>query len=324
MIIRGTTPAFVIRIENGSFSAYDEGYLTIRQDSKQLDIPFSEGTIVDNVLYLPRLKQEETLLFDATKQIKLQLKLRQLDNVTATNIVRLSAYPILSETVLETNGMTSGNTIEVTLHLLDAETIEVSAQIVEIAINSDIREHINATVSTEWQALYDSGALTGPAGPAGRDGNDYVITQADYNAIANITETLIQPTLDSRMAVNMSNIDEAGENKVKEIASEIIPTSTSELTNDSGFITDTNYATTTKGGAIKTSSTYGTSIASSGALYSVIRTIEQYDNVSVNAFISKGTLDNVLSQYLKAQALTQAEYDAIVEKDNGTLYVIVE
>lgn len=68
----------------------------------------------------------------------------------------------------------------------------------------------------------------------------------------------------------------------------------------SGYVKDTDYATKEKGGVIVIAPTYGTDISSSGGLLrGVIRTLEQHNTSSVLSFISKGTLDNVLTQYAK-------------------------
>jgi hypothetical protein len=68
----------------------------------------------------------------------------------------------------------------------------------------------------------------------------------------------------------------------------------------SGYVKDTDYATKEKGGVIVIAPSYGTDISSSGGLLrGVIRTLEQHNTSSVLSFISKGTLDNVLTQYAK-------------------------
>lgn len=68
----------------------------------------------------------------------------------------------------------------------------------------------------------------------------------------------------------------------------------------SGYVKDTDYATKEKGGVIVIAPSYGTDISSSGGLLrGVIRTLEQHNTSSILSFISKGTLDNVLTQYAK-------------------------
>ena len=62
----------------------------------------------------------------------------------------------------------------------------------------------------------------------------------------------------------------------------------------SGFVKNTDYATSTTGGVIKTSSTYGTAVTS-GALKGATKTATQYESASDDMFVSKGTLDNLIA-----------------------------
>lgn len=62
-----------------------------------------------------------------------------------------------------------------------------------------------------------------------------------------------------------------------------------------GYIKDTDYASSTKGGTIKTDSTYATDITSGGKLKAKEITAEAYSEANDAAFISKATLDNVLA-----------------------------
>lgn len=62
-----------------------------------------------------------------------------------------------------------------------------------------------------------------------------------------------------------------------------------------GYVKDTDYATSTKGGTIKTDSTYATDITSGGKLKAKEITAEAYAEANGAAFISKATLDNVLA-----------------------------
>lgn len=65
-----------------------------------------------------------------------------------------------------------------------------------------------------------------------------------------------------------------------------------------GLVSDTDYATPTKGGVVKASSSYAVSL-SSGLLRASIATATSYKTMNSNAFISKGTLENVLADKLK-------------------------
>lgn len=75
-----------------------------------------------------------------------------------------------------------------------------------------------------------------------------------------------------------------------------------------GFIKDTSYASSSKGGTIKVDSTYATDITSGGKLKAKEITAEAYAEANDAAFISKATLDNVLAaQPAPAAGLTFTE-----------------
>lgn len=61
-----------------------------------------------------------------------------------------------------------------------------------------------------------------------------------------------------------------------------------------GYVKDTDYASSSKGGTIKVDSTYATDITSGGKLKAKEITAEAYSEANDAAFISKKTLDNVL------------------------------
>lgn len=63
-----------------------------------------------------------------------------------------------------------------------------------------------------------------------------------------------------------------------------------------GYVKNTDYATDSKGGVLKTSQEYGTQAHTpTGILRSSTRTYEQYLNGNMSMFISKGTLENVIT-----------------------------
>ena len=73
---------------------------------------------------------------------------------------------------------------------------------------------------------------------------------------------------------------------VQEVANEI------DLTD---YVKNTDYASISNGGVIKTSNSAGTTV-SSGELLAQIKTYSNYTSASNNMFISKGTLENVLAE----------------------------
>lgn len=60
-------------------------------------------------------------------------------------------------------------------------------------------------------------------------------------------------------------------------------------------VSNTDYATSSVGGVIRTSSTTGTDVSSAGVLYASNSSYATYQNASNYFFVSKGTLENVLS-----------------------------
>ena len=77
-----------------------------------------------------------------------------------------------------------------------------------------------------------------------------------------------------------------------------IPTKTSQLTNDSNFITRSSYATpwpSGDAGTIKTIANYGTDVTEGGYLKSQTKTASVYNSADNDMFISKGTLENVIT-----------------------------
>lgn len=83
-----------------------------------------------------------------------------------------------------------------------------------------------------------------------------------------------------------------------------IPTKTSDLTNDSDFVTKTDYASGSNAGVIKISS--GIYLTSDGYVNCYARNYADYSSLVNTYFISKGTLENLLSerQYLTPQDIT--------------------
>lgn len=60
------------------------------------------------------------------------------------------------------------------------------------------------------------------------------------------------------------------------------------------YVKNTDYASSSKGGVIKTSGTYSTGM-SNGYLYATTSTYENYTNMTSGTFIGKGTLENVIT-----------------------------
>lgn len=72
----------------------------------------------------------------------------------------------------------------------------------------------------------------------------------------------------------------------------------SEIPSLADYVKNTDYATASKGGVVKQSSTYGSGITN-GFLYAAPKTLEGYTSASDNIFIGKGTLENIKDDYIK-------------------------
>lgn len=91
-----------------------------------------------------------------------------------------------------------------------------------------------------------------------------------------------------------------------------------------GLVSNTDYATDSTTGVIKSRSSYGFGVSNSGLPYAVVKNLTDYNSMNDASFIGKGTLENVLAEYYKKQVvLTQAEYDQITP-DANTLYFITD
>lgn len=70
-----------------------------------------------------------------------------------------------------------------------------------------------------------------------------------------------------------------------------IPTKTSDITNDSGYITGTSYATANTGGTVKVTPAFGVEMSGSGELKGRIYDASEYNSMWNDALVSKGTMD---------------------------------
>lgn len=77
-----------------------------------------------------------------------------------------------------------------------------------------------------------------------------------------------------------------------------------------GYIKDTDYASSSKGGTIKVDSTYATEVTSGGKLKAKEITAEAYSEANDAAFISKATLDNVLAGHSGGGSIDELYYNS--------------
>ena len=88
----------------------------------------------------------------------------------------------------------------------------------------------------------------------------------------------------------------------------------STRTDLSNVVKYTDYATSTKGGVIKTSTSHGITMSADGFLMGATRTAEQYASNSGNMLINKGTLENVFTSKAESWEFTLADGSTITKK----------
>ena len=133
----------------------------------------------------------------------------------------------------------------------------------------------------------------------------------DYVTNSSLATTLANYVLKQELTTTLS-----GYETKQELTTTLLDyvTKTDLTTELADYVKNTDYATNSKGGVIKTSSAYGTQTGS-GLLAGVTYSYADYQNKSQNAFISKGTLENVITG---KDLTTKAYVDGLVG-DIGTI-----
>lgn len=88
----------------------------------------------------------------------------------------------------------------------------------------------------------------------------------------------------------------------------------------SGFVTNTDYATSTDAGVMKIGASYGVAVTSSGHLSASVRTSEQYTSAQTSLLMGKGTIENV-KEDITARALVGIAAAQIATPTTGTYTV---
>lgn len=147
-------------------------------------------------------------------------------------------------------------------------------------------------LSTNDYTAVEKNKLSGIA--AGAEVNQYAygkvtVGSTTSNALAK------QDTLEfvGGTGINISSDTSSDHIKINFDCDAEIPTKTSDLTNDSGFVTNTDYPSGTNAGVIKAGNYLTTS--SSGVPQCSVATYSTYTGLTNNMFISKGTLENVIT-----------------------------
>lgn len=113
-----------------------------------------------------------------------------------------------------------------------------------------------------------------------RNGNDVFVSKGTLN---NIKENLVTSVIDIKAGANPQR---------KRIVEE------SDL---EPYVKNTDYATSAKGGVVKSDYfTYGSTVNSNGYFVPVVLNETQFKNASNNSFVSKGTLENIKESLVKS------------------------
>lgn len=167
--------------------------------------------------------------------------------------------------------------------------------------------HNNATSYFRWKKSTSTWQYIGSEGPY------YTIAQSDalLNGKVNVVEGKGLSTNDftDEDKTKLNGIETGAEVNVIEVVKVngstqtitnkgvdiSVPTKTSDLTNDSDYVKNTDYATSSVGGVIKTNEALYSISMNNGNLYAQANTYEQYQGKGNGMFISKGTLENVIT-----------------------------
>jgi hypothetical protein len=127
-------------------------------------------------------------------------------------------------------------------------------------------------INNQWELLGKIGVQV--------DLTDYY-TKGEVNVLLNAK----QPLIDNNNKLPYSLIS----------GTPTIPSKTSDLTNDSNFVSNTDYASTSVAGVIKVNASAGSIVNSSGQIVAYTRTYAQYQDAYNDLFIGKGTLEAVIT-----------------------------
>lgn len=123
------------------------------------------------------------------------------------------------------------------------------------------------------------------------DNYDNKVSQFNDNAVNRIND--YNSNAEQKIAEYDKHSEELN-NKIEDVK-KAIPEKVSELENDSNYVKNTDYATNTTAGVIKGTGAFSFTIDSEGQPKLNILDYNTYKQYSLNNFISKGTLENVIT-----------------------------
>ena len=179
-------------------------------------------------------------------------------------------------------------------------------------------EHLGTTAVDLTDYVKNTDYATGDVGGVVKIGGSYfglAFNGSNQLYVSKATESEVTAKASHYKPIVPSNLDSAVKTGVT--------TNTIELTDDEKTSART-WLGAIGSNDIKASATFGCSIVNGYLQTMQIPLGTRYDSLSGYAFIGKGTLDNVLTQYSKTVLTTEADYNALTTKDANTLYLIEE
>lgn len=150
-------------------------------------------------------------------------------------------------------------------------------------------------VGSSTAAIFNIGIPKGEKGDSGSGSGDMTAATYDPNgtvAAAGGIPDYVDSNGGKIDTIKVNGTTQTITNKTVDLS---VPTKTSDITNDSGYVTSTDYATNATGGVIKTTGAFGVDMSNSGEIKGAIVSSADYSAMWNDAIVSKGTLENALS-----------------------------
>lgn len=173
----------------------------------------------------------------------------------------------------------------------DAATIQVG-QVETLEPN---QQAYVTNVGTSSEAIFNIGIPKGQKGDSGSGSGDMTASVYDPNgtvAAAGGIPDYVDSNGGKIDTIKVNGTTQTITNKTVDLS---VPTKTSDIANDSGYVTSTDYATSATGGVIKTTDAFGVDMSNSGEIKGTIVSSANYPTMWNDAIVSKGTLENALS-----------------------------
>lgn len=198
----------------------------------------------------------------------------------------------------------------------DAATIQVG-QVETLEPN---QQAYVTNVGTSAAAIFNIGIPKGQKGDSGSGTGDMTASVYDPSgtvAAAGGIPDYVDSNGGKIDTIKVNGTTQTITNKTVDLS---VPTKTSDITNDSGYVSSTDYATNATGGVIKTTGAFGVDMSNSGEIKGTIVSSADYSAMWNDAFVSKGTLENALSTkgYALSTDIPTVNNATLTIQQNGT------